>query len=253
MTKNSKNWHKRRMRSDVARPIVRKSTQLKEKCINVFRRLTILALSVLYKKYRDAPLPQLSEIHSILIIPNDPIGDLLLSAPLWNKLLKVKPSLRIGIGISERNREMIQYISGVSDYYDLHSTNLVKLYRNIRIAKKDTYDVVLTTAGYYKPTRFAFISRLIAGKGFTATMHTSRSERYARIYSWCRKRRVDPYPQPMVEQYQDMVEQIFHVAFTAEERTPTLDFTPPLLSETQQIDNILLKSKARSYIHLNLE
>ncbi len=253
MTKSSKNWQKRRLRSDIARPTVRRSTQLKEKCINIVRRLTILVLSIFYKKYRDAPLPQLREIKSILIIPNDPIGDLLLSVPLWSKLVKEKPSLRIGIGVSERNREIVGYIPDVSDYYDLHTTNVLQLYRNIRIAKKDRYDVVLTTAGYYKPTRFAFISRLIAGKGFTATMHTSRSERYARIYSWCRKRRVDPYPQPMVEQYQDMIEQIFHITYTAEERIPALDLTPRSLSDTQRIDNVLLKNKASSYIHLNLE
>jgi ADP-heptose:LPS heptosyltransferase len=253
MTKNSKNWQKRRLRSDIARPQVKRSTQLKEKCINIFRRLTIFVLSIFYKKYRDAPLPQLSEIRSIFIIPNDPIGDLLLSSPLWNKLLKEKPSLRIGIGVSERNREIALYIPKVSYYYDVHTTNVLRLFRSIRRAKKDGYDVVLTTAGYYRPTRFAFISRLIAGKGFTATMHTSRSERYARIYSWCRKRRVNPYPQPMVEQYQDMIEQIFQISFTAEERIPALDLTSKVLYDTQRIENVLSESMARSYIHLNLE
>lgn len=253
MTKSSKNWRQRRLRSDIARPQIRKSTQLKEKCINILRRVTIFVLSFFFKKYRDAPLPKLSEIRSILIIPNDPIGDLLLSSPLWNKLLKQKPSLRIGIGVSERNCELMPYMPEVSYYYDLHTTNLLRLFRSIRSAKKDRYDVVLTTAGYYRPTRFAFISRLIAGKGFTATMHTSRSKRYARIYSWCRKRRVDPYPQPMVEQYQDMVEQIFRISFTPEERIPALDFTPTILSDTQRIDNALSKNMARSYIHLNLE
>jgi ADP-heptose:LPS heptosyltransferase len=248
--KGYKQWAARRRRSDISRQSDPFLLRLRLKVIHLFRRITIALVSVCFRRYRNMPLPDLSQIRSVLIIPNDPIGDLLLSSPLWRKLRTIRPDLHIGIGVSKRNEDIAIHQEGLDAMYDLHSTDLRTLIAEIRRARKQRYDVVMAVAGFYRPTRFAVISRLISPHGFTAAMHDARPERYAKIYSFCKRRPMDPFPQPMVEQYQQFFEQVLSLRFTDAEHIPFIHFDE---SAERSVSSALAERNIKKFVLINLE
>ena len=210
-------------------------------------------MGILFRKYVNPEKPNLEKISAILIIPHDPIGDLVITYPLWKTLRKRNPKIKIGVVCSGRNNDVLKN-ENIDKIYDLYSSNPFHILNQMRIARRDRWDVVLSTAGFYKPTRFAFISRFIARSGITATMHSSRSERYARTYSFCFKRPPEWERIPMVEQYQALAEKVFDITFTAKERLPNFVVDSKAKIEADQRIDKLLKQKGYSrFILINLE
>jgi ADP-heptose:LPS heptosyltransferase len=210
-------------------------------------------MSVFFRKYRNPQKPSLDNISKILIISHDPIGDLVITSPLWSFLRTRKPGIKIGIACSQRNADVLRK-EPVDITYDLYTGNLLSIWSRMRQARRDGWDVVLVTAGFYKPARFAFVSRFIARKGITATMHSARAQRYARIYSFCFKRPPEWECVPMAEQYQSLVENVFEIPFTKQERLPHFTIDDPTRIEIEKkLDTILTEKKCSRYIHINLE
>ncbi len=234
-------------------PSVQGANRLRRKSTNFFRRLSIFVMGILYQRFRKPDVPSLTTTNSILLIAHDPIGDLVLSSALWSTLLKRKPELRIGIAISSRNQEVLSE-EKIDKKYDLYSGGIWSIFKEMRRARRDGWDVVLATAGYYKPTRFAFVSRFIANKGVTATRHSSRSKRYSRIYSFCFERPPEWECVPMVQQYCELVEKVFSLKFTPQERLPHFLLQQDADSTIKKkIDQLLQPHGFSRYILLNLE
>ncbi len=247
----SAQWSKRRAgndRYDRGNP-----PKTRDKAIHLVRRLAIVILSIFYKKYRNAKKPSLDTVKNVLIISHFPIGDLVLTSPLWKTLKRRNPGLRIGLAISKQNAVVLAAESGIDHTYDFFSPGLFRMYGEMRRARHDGWDVVLATAGFYKPVRFAFVSRFIT-KGITATAHSSRHWRYAKIYSLCFKRPAPGEYVPMVEQYQNLVESTFDIKFTEAERKPEFIVTPEALRATRaRVDEVLAPSGYKRYAVVHLE
>lgn len=244
-------WRKRRAgndRYDRGNP-----PKISDKAIHLVRRLAIVILSIVYKKYRDAKKPSLHEVKSVLIISHFPIGDLILTSPLWKALTHRNTTLRIGLATSKQNVVVLAAESGISNTYDFFSPGLFRMYREMKRARSDGWDVVFATAGFYKPVRFAVVSRFVT-KGITATAHSSRHWRYAKIYSLCFKRPGPDEYVPMVEQYQMLVENTFDIKFTEAERKPEFVIIPEALQTTKvRIDDVLATTDFKRYAIVHLE
>lgn len=210
-------------------------------------------MGILYKQYRNPTAPTLAVTKSILLIPHDPIGDLVLTSPLWTTLKKRNPEVRIGIAMSNRNQDVISE-EKIDKKYDLYSGGIWSIFKEMRRARRDGWDVVLATAGYYKPTRFAFVSRFIAKNGITTSRHSSRAKRYSRIYSFCFERPPEWDCVPMVQQYCELVEKVFSIEFTAQEKQPhfLIESRVDILIK-EQIDKLLQQKGFSKYILVNLE
>jgi ADP-heptose:LPS heptosyltransferase len=254
ITKELRAWIKRRKIPDTqAMPPHTHTGKWKNKGINLFRRLTIVILTFLYRKYRHVQKPKIESVNSVLIIPHFPIGDIVLTSSLWEALKKRKSSLRIGVAISKNNKSVLD-CENIDNKYDLFSPGYFRLFREMRRARNDRWDVVLAPVGFYKPTRFAFISRFIAGNGITSTMHSARSKRYARIYSFCFKRAPQWESIPMIDQYISLLELTFDIQIPSEERFPHFTTKPDIALRTkQEIEDLLAERKASKYILVNLE
>lgn len=246
-------WARRRRRDDDSRPRKSAPHRLAQKALNLLRRLTIVLIRPYLRRFSHRPLPKLDEVRSVLIIPHDPIGDLLLTEPLWRKLREAKKDLRIGLVVSPRNRQLAETIAPELPKYDLYGGSLLHRFNEMLRARKNAYDVVLAPVGFYKPTRFAVISRVIAGAyGFTATMHHSRARRYADLYSYCTERHWQPFPQPMAEQYQALIESVFALRFEDAERAPRLVLPEEAMSAARE-HMAALRSTGSMTIVLHLE
>ena len=228
--------------------------KLQLKAIHMLRRVVIVIASLLFRKYRrEIPL-SLSQISRVLIIPNEPIGDLLLTSPVWHAIKKRAPAVRIGVLCSERNNELLAADPNVDVSYLFFGKSLLERARVIFRARRHNWDVILVQAGFFKPVRFALLSRFIAKRSVTSSMHDSREERYHNIYSYCFKRPCQPYPQPMVEQIEALAERTFSMELRPEERIP--EFEPPqeiFDAVSARLHRVIAKSGARNVIQLHLE
>jgi ADP-heptose:LPS heptosyltransferase len=244
-------WALRRQRGDAARVHTPPVRQVFKKLLNIARRLTVFISRPYMRRFARQTLPDLQSVQTILIIPHDPIGDLLLSEPIWRKLKQEKPSLRLGIAVSPRNKSLSTTLTGIDEHYDFYGGSLSARWREISRARKALYDVVLVPVGFYKPTRFAFIARFVAGRrGFTATMHHSRAKRYSDFYSYCTERPWRPVPQPMVEQYQALIERVFGLRYTDDERTPRMSLANDLRESAKRLVTKVRQETAAKYVLL---
>lgn len=247
-------WIKRRNVSDTqAMPLHIRTGKWKKKGIHFIRRITIVILTFLFRKYRHKNKPRIESMRSVLIIPNFPIGDIVLTSPLWTALRNRVPSLRIGVAASNTNRSVLNN-EHIDKIYDLHSPGYFRLLKEIFRARNDKWDVVLAPVGFYKPARFAIISRIIARSGITATMHSARPKRYARIYSFCFARPHAWDCIPMVDQYLSLIELAFDIQISQKDRLPHFTISPDIESETEsKVQRLLDEKKALKYILVNVE
>ncbi len=206
--------------------------KVQHKLFNMLRRLAIVVARIWFRKYRREEPLDLDEVSSVLFLPNDPIGDLLLTSPLWHILKARKPSIRIGVMGSPRNMSLLKDDAEVDVRYDVFAHNLFERIGEVLRARRDRWDVVITTGGFFKPVRYALLMRFIARDKLTASLHESRSERLHDIYSHCFKRNNLPYPTPMIVQFQSLIERLFLIKINDEEREPTYR---PRLSVREEI------------------
>jgi ADP-heptose:LPS heptosyltransferase len=196
----------------------------------------------------------LDDVSSVLLIPSWPIGDLLLNLPIVQTLRSRKPSLRIGLAVGPRNAALVAGNPAIDVLYNLHSLSLREGVREIRRARRDRWDVILSTAGYFRPVRNAVLSRMIAGRAPTATMTARKLKRYRNLYSFCYLRPAEPRPNEIREHFLLLVEHLFGIVATEEERKLHFEIRP----EAQQaVDAELVKlreeHRAKRIVHINLE
>jgi ADP-heptose:LPS heptosyltransferase len=228
--------------------------KLRNKLSHMVKRAIIAVTSIYLKKYRKETPLDLAQVKSILIIPNQPIGDLLVSSPLWHALKHRKPDLKIGVAISPRNQAVLLGDKDVDETYMLYAHSRWTRFREMMRARKDGWDVVLSTAGFFRTGRQAFLARVIAKAGVTVTSHPDRYERFHNLYSFCFPRRCQPYPVPVVEQIQEIAEKTFAIEFANEECKPQFTPTPEAIKTIQaRLSELFAKSHTSHLIFINLE
>ncbi len=228
--------------------------KLRGKLLHMLKRATFAITSLYLRKYRRETPLDLAEVRSILVIPNQPIGDLLVSSPIWHALKGRKPDLRIGVAVSPRNIAGVRSDPDVDVTYMLYGGTRSERIAEMRRARRDGWDVVFTTAGFFKTGRHAYLTRFIAKQGVTVTSHPDRWRRYHNLYSYCFRRIVEPDPVPIVEQFQAIAEQTFGITFTPEERKPKfLPSEEALQAIRTRLDALFQKSGTSTLILINLE
>jgi len=225
--------------------------KIQYKLFNMLRRLVIAAASLWLKRYRREEPLDLADVSSVLIIPNEPIGDLLLTSTLWHILKARKPELRIGVMASPRNKSLLRNDAEVTHEYDIFTHNLLHRLREIFRARRDNWDVVITTGGFFKPVRYALMMRFVARDKVTASLHDSREERLHNIYSYCFKRAVHL---PIIEQFQSLLERLFEIEIRDDERIPRYSPKQEVLVETGiRVRELRDRLGGESVVHLHLE
>jgi ADP-heptose:LPS heptosyltransferase len=247
-------WLRRRNTPDTATTkIPRRVGRLKRKLQNIERRISIFFFTLYSRKYRHSKKPDIQHTQKVLLIPHFPIGDLVLTSPLWMAIKKRNPAVKVGVVVSNANRDVLRN-ENIDNVYNLYSGSLFKKIQEIRRARHDGWDVVIATAGFYKPTRFAFISRIIAKNGITSTMNSARQKRYARIYSFCFKKPSPWESIPMTDQYIELLEKTFDIHVEPEERFPHFTISPEIRTGIHnRINKLLSERNASTYIVINLE
>jgi ADP-heptose:LPS heptosyltransferase len=228
--------------------------KLQLKLVHLLRRIVIAIATLLFRKYRQEEPLDLARTSSILIIPNQPLGDLLVTSPIWRALKRRNPKVKIGVAISTRNRSMIGGFPEVDKTYLLFAKHYFKRIREVLRARRDKWDVVLTTVGFFKPVRYAFLMRFIAGNAVTASMHDVRDERYHNIFSYCFRRSFFPYPQPILLQFEELAERLFDIKFEEWERAPKFEVKSEIVEQCgNRLDAIKKSTNTSKVVVMHLE
>jgi ADP-heptose:LPS heptosyltransferase len=105
----------------------------------------------------------IKSIQSILILRYDRIGDMIVTTPIFKGLKEAHPHLRIGVFASKVNVEIIQNNNNVDTLYIL-SSSWWKMWKEIRRARKERYDVVLNLV-FNRTTSGGVLANLVAPNG----------------------------------------------------------------------------------------
>jgi ADP-heptose:LPS heptosyltransferase len=228
--------------------------KLQLKVIHLCRRSLVFFLRFAFRKYRLERPIALESISSVLIVPHHPIGDVLLCEPMWRILKARNPNIIIGVAASTSSIEIVARDPNVDKTYLFWGTNILRRIQAVQATRQAKWDVVLTTGGFFKPVRFALLTRYIAKRGITASMHESREERYHDIYSFCFKRPCFPYPQPIAEQFESLIEQTFDIHYNGNERVPRFKpSTEDMLEIHARLDTLRHQTGKNRTVQIHLE
>jgi ADP-heptose:LPS heptosyltransferase len=109
----------------------------------VWRNVIVYPLFRLILRNRQAVLPlDLSNIHSILILRYDKIGDMIVTLPIFQMLKKRNPNVRIGVVASEVNIDIVRGERTVDAIFILHRNPFMLVKELLRI-RRQQYQVVL--------------------------------------------------------------------------------------------------------------
>lgn len=110
----------------------------------------------------ESPI-NIRSIKKILILRYDRIGDIIVTTPIFAKLKRENPNLQVGIFASPSNASIVQHDPNIDRIYVLHS-NWIKLYKEVLLARKERYDVVLNFI-FNRTTSGGLLANLIAPTG----------------------------------------------------------------------------------------
>ena len=129
-----------------------------------FRHVIVYPLFRLLFRNPPVDIPiDIRSVKKLLILRYDRIGDIIVTTPVFRALKKANPSLRIGVLASESNAELICRNPNVDRIYTLH-TSWLNLWKEIRSARTEQYDVVLNFI-FNRTTSGGVLANLIAPHG----------------------------------------------------------------------------------------
>jgi ADP-heptose:LPS heptosyltransferase len=226
--------------------VIRKIEQLN-------KRLTLGLLGKALRIKHTAGKISLDDISSVIILRYDALGDMVVTSPLWRILRNRKPELKIGIGGSSRNLEILRCDPDVDHVYNFSFPDKKLREAEFAKARSEKYDLVIACLLNQK-TRGAVIARRTSSKGITATLVHDQIEPHNKIFSktaWIPKWN---YPMPMVLQLEYLLENIVDLKIKEEERRPSIMIAPEALAKIKSAtDNLLAESGSNRYIVLNTE
>ena len=124
-----------------------------------FRRFAVYPVfRLLFRNQKLDSAIDLSRVRKLLILRHDRIGDMIVTTPILRNLKRLRPDLRIGVFASPVNVEIIRHNPFVDAIYVLHS-NVFRLLREIRRARGERYDIVMSFV-FNRTTTVALLARL---------------------------------------------------------------------------------------------
>jgi ADP-heptose:LPS heptosyltransferase len=114
---------------------------------------------ILRNRVLDSPI-DLSTVRNLLILRHDRIGDMIITTPIFRNLKRLRPDLHLGVLASRSNVELLSNNPFVDEVYVL-GPNPVQFFRELRRARRQQYDVVLSFV-FNRTTSVALLARLLA-------------------------------------------------------------------------------------------
>jgi len=114
---------------------------------------------ILHNRVLDSPI-DLNRVQRLLILRHDRIGDMIITTPIFRNLKRLRPDLHLGVLASRSNVEIIRNSPSVDSIYVL-GPNLIRFFREVRRARRERYDVVLSFV-FNRTTSVALLARLLA-------------------------------------------------------------------------------------------
>ena len=143
-------------------------------------------------------------IKSVLILRYDRIGDMIVTTPIFKGLKEVYPHLRIGVFASKANAEIIQNNHTVDAIYIL-STSWWQMWKEIKRARKEQYDVVLNLV-FNRTTSGGILANLVAPNGIKIGQGDAKYRFYFNILL-----RLTRQHNHMVETLASIIKMVFNV------------------------------------------
>ncbi len=205
---------------------------------------------------RSVPAPlNPNSIRSILFIRNDAIGDMVLTTPLWRSIRRQFPHIRIGVAASFRNRAIIEHDPNVDRIFDATDGDFKAMLRAKKEIAKETWDVVMPMI-YYRKTRMAIITRLLAPKSISSMLVKAGEnvEHRKKLFSIIVQSPYRTDEIEMIEQMRIHAMGVIDMQIPDEEWSPILYPDPHASAKVEaKIKHILVADQTSEYIHINLE
>lgn len=157
----------------------------------------------------DRPI-ELQKVRKLLILRYDRIGDMIVTTPIFRRLKKAHPRLHIGVVTSALNAELVRNNPNVDAVYILHA-NWFSLWREIRRARRERYDIVLNFI-FNRTTSGGLLANIIAPKGFKVGQGDPKYQFY-----FNRLLVLERSESHMVETLSSIVQQVFDFSTDEEE------------------------------------
>lgn len=230
-------------------PLIKRIGQNLER---INKRLTLRLLGrVLRTRRLHGPL-SLDQIESVLILRYDALGDMVLTTPLWRTLKAQKPSLKIGVAASIRNRNIIESDPDIDEVYLFSRQTTNAMMREIRRARETQWDLVIHLV-YIEKTRGAIVSALAAPRAFRVTNVRDKKHLYNHLYSRLGDRPPLKPPTPMIEQVIQTMQTGIDIDINNTIH-PSLHIDQTILhTVTEEIKRTIESSGSSRYIVLNTE
>ena len=166
------------------------------------------------------PLPlSIEDIHSVLILRYDALGDAILATPVWRAIKASNPNIHIGVVGSIRNIAFLREDESIDSTYIFSRGFSLSLLKELVKVRKRKWDMVLNLY-FHDKTRGAIFARLAARGAVSATAVRNNRNQYEAIYSFVGKRPANVTP--IVEQNIALAEKVIALPLDARPVRPIL-------------------------------
>jgi ADP-heptose:LPS heptosyltransferase len=194
----------------------------------------------------------IQSIKSILILRYDRIGDMIVTTPIFKGLKDAHPHLRIGVFASKTNAEIIQNNYNVDNIYIL-STSWWRMWKEIKRARKEQYDVVLNLV-FNRTTSGGVLANLVAPNGIKVGQGDTKYRFYFNILL-----KLTRQSDHMVETLVSIIKIVFNVHLNPDQLTydiiidsKTRDVIQAYWTKHHLQPRLLSRNKGIPYIVFNL-
>lgn len=105
------------------------------------KKIKAFLLRFLTKK-KNKPL-HLNNIHKVLVLKYDRIGDMVVATPIFRELKKKYPSISISVLASKSNKDVIKYNPYIDNIYINYKNNLLNDLSSLLRLRKENFDVCI--------------------------------------------------------------------------------------------------------------
>jgi ADP-heptose:LPS heptosyltransferase len=201
---------------------------------------------------RKISLPlELDNVHSVLILRYDALGDAVLASPVWHTIKKYAPHIRVGVVGSYRNEMLLKTDPAIDDVFVFSRTLALRILRDLLRARQTKWDVVINIF-FHDKTWGAIYSRFVAPSAITATIVRDHRDKYESLYSIVGNR--PDINTPMIIQNLMALQTVIDVPITYEDTLPRLVVDRTIeMSFSHEIEEQLARAHQSKYIIINTD
>ena len=152
----------------------------------------------------------LNQVDKILIFRQDRIGDMIISTPIFRKLKKEYPHLKLYVLASASNAEIVQHDPNI-DHLIINETGWLKKIKQIKWLRDQKFDVLLNFI-FNRTTTIGILARLICPKGIKVGQGPEKYKFYFNHFHT-----LERGEKHTCELYNELVEKAFGIHFTGDE------------------------------------